>query len=144
MDKAAQAIVELTLSRIRVLGTRSGGPHDGDEVACFNVVNPRSAPWAEVLCAVQGFFETRGSPVVSVSFSEWIDEVSKLQEGGHGGLERYPATKLADFFREMGRSAPIAKLMFATDLSVGQSQTMADMRPIKGHMVEGWLRGWGY
>ncbi|KAL1866697.1 putative secondary metabolism biosynthetic enzyme [Diaporthe australafricana] len=119
VDRAAQAIAELTLSRIRKVGK----PHDDDEVACFNVVNPRPAAWAEVLYAVQAFFEARGSPVESVSFSDWIDEVSKLQEGGQDDLDRYPAAKLTDFFREMERSAVKAKLIFATDQDNTQLQT---------------------
>lgn len=140
MDRAAQAIAELTLSRIRKVGK----PQDDDDVACFNVVNPRSAAWAEILHTVLDFFEARGSPVETVGFSDWIDEVSKLQEGGHGDLDRYPAAKLTDFFRDMERSAVKAKLMFATDMSVGQSQTMADLRPVTRRLVESWLEGWGY
>ncbi|KAI1488349.1 hypothetical protein F5X96DRAFT_646066 [Biscogniauxia mediterranea] len=116
----------------------AAAPRSGDLAALtvYNVVNPSTTSWAELLPGLKG-----AGPLEVVSAAEWVDRLEKSDKGHHV-IHMNPAAKLVDFYKEaLLDSSPVAK--FEVSNLLGASEIAASMQPITADNMAKWLRGWG-
>lgn len=137
MDMAAQAALELALSR---------PTHKQGEVACFNLVNPRSVPWSELVGAVREFYVSNGGVMETVDMEEWVRELHEVgaSKEGSDDVDQYPALRLLDFFQGLASGEQGVKCAFATELAVEKSPAMAKLGPVDGCLMKKWCEGWAF
>ena len=142
VDIAAEAVVDLTLSRLDAESQVAG-----DALACFNIVNPQVASWSVVADAVRAFYADRyQADIREVNFDEWLGDLMAVNQSGEGtGAERYPALKLLDFFQGMGGESIVhGRYGFATERAVANSTSMSEVARIDDQLMKKWLEGWGF
>jgi len=125
----------------------------------LNIVNPRRAPWAEIIAFVRRSIIRRkglGEDVLPiVPFGEWFALLEKKAENAsEEDLVKIPAIKLLEFFRALARgdqairdagmSATEAAGMtnFSTSKSQQVSATMATMQAVGEVEADAWVGYW--
>ncbi|KAF9223036.1 acetyl-CoA synthetase-like protein [Gyrodon lividus] len=125
----------------------------------LNIVNPRGAPWSDVMSSVRDAIlkqKSLGSEELSmVPFKDWFDRLEKKSEGASSeDLVNIPAIKLLEFFRRMvlgderGRTQTATRKEaggitdFRTTKSQLVSKTMAQMRPVGAVEARSWVQYW--
>jgi nucleoside-diphosphate-sugar epimerase len=139
VDIAAHSILDITISRIGEDAASSKA------LDCFNIVNPQTADWRDLVHVILAFYQKRGgcdgSRIEPVEFTDWINELKNI-EMTRGQIERYPGVKLIEFFEAMSNTEK--KVKFATEHTVDCSRTMADLRAVDKGLMERWLEGWSF
>ncbi|KAG9309639.1 putative aminoadipate reductase [Chiua virens] len=124
-----------------------------------NIVNPRGAPWAEIMSFVRrSIIQRKGlgnDALPIVSFEDWFALLEKKAENAsQDELVKIPAIKLLEFFRALARgdqairsaglSATEAAGMtnFSTTKSQQVSLTMAKMQAIGEVEADAWVSYW--
>ncbi|KAI5926545.1 hypothetical protein F4810DRAFT_725180 [Camillea tinctor] len=102
----------------------------------YNVVNPTTTPWAELLPGLE-----RAGPLDVVPAAEWVERLEK-SEKGHHLIHVNPAAKLIDFYKKtlLDDSPPVR---FEVSNLLGASETAATLLPVKAEDMAKWLPGWG-
>ncbi|GIZ41761.1 hypothetical protein CKM354_000505600 [Cercospora kikuchii] len=98
----------------------------------YHAVNPRPTPWQSLLPAVQSSLAVEKT----VPFEEWIDKLTRL---GDQDINRYPAVKLANFYRSLLAAEDVR---LDTLESRRASWALNEMKPVTGDMLRGWIRRW--
>ncbi|KIK91581.1 hypothetical protein PAXRUDRAFT_149195 [Paxillus rubicundulus Ve08.2h10] len=125
----------------------------------LNLVNPRSAPWADVIRPVRNYIiKEKGLPgdaLPIVPFTDWFVLLEKEAGCASGDtLAKIPAIQLLEFCRAMALGDQVTRQTrptiteaggmtnFSTNKSQRVSQTMARMQPIGEAEAESWVRYW--
>ena len=106
----------------------------------YNIVNPHSIAWAEVLKIIQ----TRlGSPEIfpAVSIHQWLQKLREIPVDDEETLLKYPALKLVPFFEAMSEKGSRAELRLTTDNGQNTSSTFAALSGVPPQWVEAWIEG---
>jgi len=146
VDVAANSIVELALSRVTYSELETHALH------CFNLVNPHTSKWSEMVTAIQEYYSSKNGIIIQdVEFNEWLDDLMNIDIGEHGisaeEISRsYPALRLLGLFQDWNSKAGGSKftLRFATESAVGRSKALAEARPVDAHMMGRWLSSWDF
>ncbi|KIJ62360.1 hypothetical protein HYDPIDRAFT_114897 [Hydnomerulius pinastri MD-312] len=124
----------------------------------LNIVNPRGAPWADVMVAVRSAViekkKSKSDGLPLLPFEQWFAQLEARATGASSeDLANIPAIKLLEFFRLMAhsdqaspRSQPITEAGGMTNFSTTKaqlvSQIMAKMQPIGEAEASSWVRYW--
>ncbi|KAF9235375.1 putative nonribosomal peptide synthetase [Melanogaster broomeanus] len=128
----------------------------------LNVVNPRGAPWADVMSSVRDAIlmqKSMGSEELPfVPFKDWFALLEKKAEGATSeDLVNIPAVKLLEFFRSMARSDEGTRARteiqtvnmeaggmasFSTAKSQLVSETISQMQPVGVVEARSWVQHW--
>ncbi|KAF9223042.1 putative aminoadipate reductase [Gyrodon lividus] len=125
----------------------------------LNIVNPRVAPWSDVMSSVRDAIlkqKSLGSEGLSmVPFKDWFARLEKkAKDASSEDLVNIPAIKLLEFFRRMvlgderGRTQTATRKEAGgmTDFRTAKSQlvskTMAQMRPVGAVEARSWVQYW--
>lgn len=114
-------------------------------IACFNVVNPQTTRWGEVVLAVQEFYASQGRIIEAVSLGEWLKQLAGVDVWVDGGvLVRYPALRLLDFFQSLRDDHASMRCAFSASRALECSPGMAQLCPIDDKLIRKWLVGWAF
>ncbi|KIJ58231.1 hypothetical protein HYDPIDRAFT_34379 [Hydnomerulius pinastri MD-312] len=124
----------------------------------LNVVNPRAAPWVDVITSIKDSVikqkSLKNNDLSTVPFQDWFARLEKRAEGASSeDLVNIPAIKLLEFFRGMACSDQISRSRsaeteaggianFDTSKSQLVSQTMARMQAVGDAEAGSWVRYW--
>ncbi|KAF8129526.1 acetyl-CoA synthetase-like protein [Boletus edulis] len=146
-EEVAAAIMETAFSK-------------GTPPPALNIVNPRSAPWAQIIAFVRRSIIKRkaltGENVLPiVPFGEWFSLLErKAENASEDDLVKIPAIKLLEFFRALSRGDEAIRNMsvgateaagmtnFSTVKVRAVSATMANMRAIGEVEADAWVGYW--
>lgn len=150
VDVAAKSIVEIALSRV-TLHAPSGDERE-DAMGCFNLVNPHTTKWSEVVTAIQEYFSSKnGIQIKDVEFTKWLDQLMKVDIGqGESSAEEisrlYPALRLLDLFQgwKLKRGDKRCTVRLAIERAIVGSKTLAEARLVDADMMGRWLSGWDF
>ncbi|APA08871.1 hypothetical protein sscle_04g036410 [Sclerotinia sclerotiorum 1980 UF-70] len=126
IDSVSQIIIEL----MQGSGTREGS-------TTFNLINPASAYWTDLLPTVKDVLEV----TKEVSLKDWLKELKKHDDKSREELEKFPALKLLNFFEWV---ASEEQLVITTDNAKAASASFRELSPISKEMVGGWVKDWGF
>ncbi|EDU49070.1 ochratoxin A non-ribosomal peptide synthetase [Pyrenophora tritici-repentis Pt-1C-BFP] len=132
---------------------------DGDgegkgEVRVNHIVHPIPTPWADLLPVIQRTLSSSSSrtQVSIIPYAEWVAllkqktaESEKDTELDHEALAmRNPAMKLLDFYEGLLGEIGARTLGVELDMqgTLGESETLRTLEPLKGEWVEGWVQEW--
>ena len=117
----------------------AGSEHRSARV--YNLVNPQIISWSSLLPTIQARL---GSGVEVVPAAEWVEALSKTEQGNKGMLADYPAIKLLEFFQTYLAGPGAAEVQsWETKNGVAASKTMADLGPVSGEWMDLWMRQLG-
>ena len=132
VDILASAIVDFVHD-----GLAAG--HNGPQKV-YNVLNPTPVPWSSLLGAILQHLGPDSPRVVSLS--QWIEEVERVDSSDSTQLAKYPAVKILDYFRDLGRTKwqeePL--LSYSTKNAVEASNAMRELKPVNEEWIEIWLK----
>ncbi|KAK8122959.1 NRPS-like enzyme [Apiospora sp. TS-2023a] len=154
-DLAAEAVVDLAMAEADLLASlpsaapstqvrssRSGGCRKGADV--FNLRNPRTTTWAELLPALQDAARQRlGRELEVVPPEVWLQRLEQRGEkSDDDDMASNPAIKLFAFYRDgLWADGPVAEPM-AVERSTGASATLRDMPAIQSDWMRRWVEDW--
>lgn len=152
VDVLGQSIVELALHRFE-------GRKDSVGAAVFHAVNPQRTTWAELVptvlrCLGSSSSSSPTSVIKSVSLEAWVDALRESASRTED-LARNPAAKILGFFegvaatdkkgedgdKEQEREEPG---WLSTKETLAASQTLAALGPVRGELMENWMRQWSF
>ncbi|KIJ59318.1 hypothetical protein HYDPIDRAFT_118655 [Hydnomerulius pinastri MD-312] len=124
----------------------------------LNIVNPRGAPWADVMVAVRSAIiekkKSKSDGLPLLPFEQWFAQLEARATGASSeDLANIPAIKLLEFFRLIAhsdqaspRSQPTTEAGGMTNFSTTKaqlvSQIMAKMQPIGEAEASTWVQYW--
>ncbi|KIJ09827.1 hypothetical protein PAXINDRAFT_17112 [Paxillus involutus ATCC 200175] len=125
----------------------------------LNVVNPRGAPWVNVMSSVRDVIleqtSVRSDELSMVPFKDWFARLEKKAEGASSeDLVDIPAIKLLEFFRSTSFRDEWSRMQTASNMEVGGissfsvaksglvSKTIAQMRPVGEVEARSWIQYW--
>ncbi len=142
VDMAAKVMLELSpLSPKRL---------EENVMECFNLVNPHSCPWSDLVSVVQEYYAGQGTRLVGVEMDEWLGDLKALDATKDAEkAENYPALKLLDFFEGVKADGAQADggqggFGFAIERGVERSPAMAGLQPVGESLMRKWLGEWGF
>lgn len=146
--------------------------HTEPDETFYNLLNPRTSNWQDIVPHIQARLTTTLSKVVRVvSFKDWIDLLRNAEDkiasdtgtatnGTLAGAKNAEAgLKLLSFFESLAsvvveaglldngtRSGPNTgrQVQWATNNAMLQSSTFAGMTPVSTVWFDRWLDQWGY
>ncbi|KAK4183556.1 putative peptide synthetase [Podospora australis] len=152
VDVAARAVIDIAVRRFSSPAISSPVERESkdDATECFNLVNPHSASWENLVHAVQRYYSQQGQEITTVEFDGWLSTLQKISAAGatDEDIERMPALKLMDFFE--GLAPPPTdtdkqlKVVFGTDRVLEASPAMRGLGAIDGKMMNKWLKEWNF
>lgn len=132
----------------------------------YNLLNPRTSSWQDIVPHIQARLTTTLSDVVHiVSFKDWIDLLRNAEDkitldmgiatnGTLAGAKNAEAgLKLLSFFESLAsvvtdtgllESGTGRQVRWATNNATLQSSTFAEMTPVSTAWFDRWLDQWGY
>ncbi|TGJ81854.1 hypothetical protein E0Z10_g6927 [Xylaria hypoxylon] len=139
VDSAAQVFVELALDSYTPSSTADPRQRN---MALFNVANPNTIPWGNLIPAVQ---DSAQDGLKTVSFPEWLAMLeSSMPVQSEKAFVTLPALKLLDFFRGLqeGEHEGAKQTLLQTEVTVRSSLCLAKMGAITKKMMTAWLERW--
>ncbi|KAK4228682.1 putative peptide synthetase [Podospora fimiseda] len=134
VDVAAQTIIDIAFKRYRLSG-----------FTCFNIVNPHSAEWEELVAVIQQFYSAHGQSLQPVSFDEWLSDLKAVSATATDEeIERMPGLKILDFYESLTGGINVPGYNFETELAVENSPTMANLAAVNGKMMWKWMEEWNF
>ncbi|KAK1971952.1 thioester reductase domain-containing protein [Colletotrichum sublineola] len=106
----------------------------------FHGVNPRSAPWGELVGAVKAFYGDAIRDVVP--FAEWVRILEK-SASSTDDMDKNPAIKLLDFYKDVS-SAGGQPVEYAMERTTESSKTMREMQAVTPELMQNWCRQWAF
>jgi len=138
VDVAAQVMVELSFAH---------RDHESPaNVACFNIVNPKTTSWRDLVGSVQDYYKSQGKSLELVPLDDWVDRLERVDVTKEQNVaQRFPALKLGDFFRGMSdHGSGGMSFAFETELAAKRSPTMSQLAAVDGRLMKKWLADWGF
>jgi thioester reductase-like protein len=134
VDTLAQIIVDIV-----------HGTQDTDKLQIFNLINPRTTSWKDLLPALQQHRSTV-TPLLPISFADWTKMLHRVDVNNEQELAAIPAAKLIEFYEGMQRDDENygGRLLCETTNGETLSKTMANLQPISKELLGMWLRQWGW
>ncbi|KIJ59312.1 hypothetical protein HYDPIDRAFT_33310 [Hydnomerulius pinastri MD-312] len=125
----------------------------------LNIVNPRGAPWVDVMGSVRDSMirqkSLKSNDLPTIPLEAWFNRLEQRAEGASAqDLVNIPAIKLLDTFRAMARSDQTSRRTqpatveacgmgnFSTSKAQLVSQTMAQMQPVGKTEARSWVQYW--
>ncbi|KAI8635594.1 acetyl-CoA synthetase-like protein [Xylariaceae sp. FL1651] len=104
----------------------------------YNVLNPTSTPWKELLPAVKEVIPE------TLPAAEWIARLEKSHDAGSRVLEQNPGVKLIDFYKQafLVSDGKQPVVIDKHNLLWG-SKTARELSPVKPEHLTKWMKGWG-
>jgi thioester reductase-like protein len=134
VDALANIIVDI------VHGTQGTG-----RLEVFNIINPRTTSWEDLLPALQRHRSTE-TPLLPIEFPEWVKLLSRVDVNSGQEVAAIPAAKLLDFYEGMQQDDEKygARLLCETRNGENVSKTMSALTPISKDLMEIWLEQWQF
>lgn len=123
---------------------------DPQPFEAYNLVNPRTSTWAELVPEIQKYYEAPGSPLKPVNLGDWIKALEKIDINNSDAVSEMPSIKILDFYRAIddglraAADAPKNPAVFDTANATSASITMRRLRPIDKGAMRTWLNQWAY
>lgn len=138
VDVAAKSVIDLTVGRFE------NDPAEDHSFDRFNIVNPQTVQWNDLVEAVSEFYHKQGCLLEVVEYGDWLNALRQIDLSSEQ-VDRYPGLKLTEFYEDMGR-VENRKVQLATNRSVQvvSSSSLAKLQPINSQLVEKWLKGWAF
>lgn len=127
VDEAGKIVVDLLVSSMR---------SEHGNITVYNIVNPSTASWAQLLPALKHVAPSIVRP------SEWLARLKKSRDTSSSTIEQNPGTKLEDFYKyaliedEMAVDCEINNLL-------RDSKTAGELPLISQEHMAQWMEGWG-
>ncbi|KAI1122652.1 hypothetical protein F5Y10DRAFT_253719 [Nemania abortiva] len=111
---------------------------EGGAAIVYNIVNPQTTSWDELLPAVKKAVPETVSPV------EWIKRLEASRGAGSQVLDENPGVKLVDFYKQtfLGGDDRRDVVLEQQNLLRG-SKTARELSPVKPEDLAKWMKGWG-
>lgn len=106
----------------------------------YNLVNPHSGNWDDLVSAVKDEWRSIGLKVVP--FEEWLSALR-----GQSDPEKFPALKIIDFYEGLAMDAQNCKkgrLTYKVDNGRAASEAMNGLGPIDAAAMKTWLKQWSF
>lgn len=148
VDLLSKTILELVTGSSQQEPTNdagSNGTSRGAEV--FNLLNPRTTSWQELIPAIVSSVEKHSVKVLdTVPASEWLKKLQGTVDNFSGDdtadlVRMYPAVKLQEFYEAQLRDSEKA-IRWDLDHSRSRSATLDGMPAIGRDWVEKWVERW--
>ncbi|EFQ93029.1 hypothetical protein PTT_09722 [Pyrenophora teres f. teres 0-1] len=124
------------------------------KVRVNHIIHPTPTPWVDLLPVIQRTLSSSSpqNPISIIPYAEWLAllkyktaEAEKDTEVDHTALAmRNPAMKLLDFYEGLLRESGARTLGVKLDMqrTMGESEMLRSLEPLRGEWVEGWVREW--
>ncbi|KAI2628252.1 hypothetical protein GGS21DRAFT_528444 [Xylaria nigripes] len=108
-------------------------------VLVYNVLNPESTSWSELLPAVKTVIPETVSP------AEWVARLEKSRSAGSHVVDQNPGLKLIEFYKEtlLGDDRDKPALVVEKHNLLQGSKTARALSSVKGENLAKWMKGWG-
>ena len=135
VDVAAKSISEVLISSAK------SQPEEDNKYSVYNIVNPHSIPWSELITMLQASSYNSGKLEV-VSMTEWVSRLSALSSTL--SPDELPGLKLLQFFENMAGSEGEGEQfrLFETEKTMGISEGLRECKPFCREWIEGNLKVW--
>ncbi|KAI1422530.1 hypothetical protein F5Y12DRAFT_717225 [Xylaria sp. FL1777] len=111
---------------------------DAGAAVVYNVLNPESTSWEELLPAVKEVVPE------TVPTAEWIKRLEGSQDAGPRAVEQNPGVKLIDFYKQTFLDDGDRKVViFEKQNLLSGSETARNLAPVKPENLAKWMKGWG-
>lgn len=112
-------------------------------IPVYHAVNPEFSMWGDLVPVVHSSLGE--SSVKVVSWSEWVNAVSKSQHSA-ADVTQNPGLKLQDFFEALRSDADAGLTLprLDTEHSEMKSGTLAGLKPVGARWMEAWLKQWAF
>ncbi|KAH0385728.1 acetyl-CoA synthetase-like protein, partial [Aureobasidium melanogenum] len=133
-DAAAKILIDLTRTRLRT--------QEAEKLDTFHLVNPSTVQWKQLVPAVVEFYASQGASIAIVEFSDWLDEMKRL-EVTEENMRNIPGLKLLDFYEGLAvEEGSLPRL--ATDRTAEASVTLRELGPVNADLMVNWCKQWQF
>jgi thioester reductase-like protein len=148
VDLLSEVLLELgagSSPRASTKSAVSGNTGHGAEV--FNLVNPKSASWKELVPAILSSIEKRTGKVLKpVSASVWLEKLQEIVDDFSGDnaadlVRVYPAIRLQEFYEERLLNSEGA-IKWDLDRAKSKSGVLSKMPAVGSEWIDKWVEGW--
>ncbi|KAH9998549.1 nonribosomal peptide synthetase [Xylariaceae sp. FL0662B] len=109
----------------------------------FHGVNPATTSWTELAPAIQEFYGKDRIPQL-VSFQNWVAKLEESQVDDAQALEKNPAIKLLDFYRELAAARGREPVAFDTERAQERSLAIRNATAVTPQLMKHWCEQWGF
>ena len=106
--------------------------------AAFHIINPKTTDWETLLPTVVQHFGAD-----TVSLSEWIDALGRIENPSVKDFETKPALKLLDTLAALA-SLKKARVTIETTKTEAASETLRELKAIDPRQMQNWLNQWNF
>ncbi|KAL5334103.1 hypothetical protein BJX70DRAFT_402885 [Aspergillus crustosus] len=114
-------------------------------VRVFNVTNPRSIAWKDlILIVVEELASSRPGDIDLVPFATWLQKLqdSIVSDEGKLDLDQNPAGKLAEFYQQLLTTDTSSVGIFSSKRTKELSRTLSELQPVQAEWLRGWIGEW--
>lgn len=111
----------------------------------FHGSNPRQLTFEELAPVIQQYYGKDRIPEL-VSFSEWVSRLERTQDQEDGSLDRNPAVKLLDTYRDASVSDGSNRRSIQLEMirTLQRSPTMRESKAVTPELMRHWLKQWNF
>ncbi|KAI0868670.1 acetyl-CoA synthetase-like protein [Hypoxylon argillaceum] len=131
VDKVARVLVEILESATATLEGSAKGT-----LPVYHLANPHAISWGNIVP-----WAVNGLKLKPVSFEEWLGKLEGCDEPLED-VDKNPAVKLVEFYREAGRAGGVPRRMM-TWKATQASKTLREIGPVNEEWMTAWSRQWG-
>lgn len=113
---------------------------DNRNTQCYNLVNPKQAPWSDVLPLL---VQRLGPHCKVVPLAEWIEALKKFDADDEKVCAEKPALKILSFYERIAKGENAAGLKYDTANGMAASETLSNLPAVNIEWMEMWLDQWG-
>jgi thioester reductase-like protein len=106
----------------------------------YHLVNPNVVEWSSLVPVVQKYWEP--ATTTAISLPKWIQCLREVDTNDKNELAAKPATKIMDFYADLGRSS--TRQIYETNHGLTASSTMAGLKAVSEELMKTWLEHWGF
>lgn len=129
---------------IQLFGTMYDKTEEETQLAVYNIVNPRTTSWSAMLETVQTGL---GGPdkIRIVPLPVWLESLERSAQDPQGlfVIEKNPAAKLLDFWRDVAGSKHVQREFEVLDLQ-GHSSEARNLQAVSPEWIKLWMRQWAF
>ncbi|KAF2446773.1 NRPS-like enzyme [Karstenula rhodostoma CBS 690.94] len=139
--------VDLLSKVLLELGTGSSPKTSNNGAEVFNLLNPKTTSWKELIPAVVSGVEKHTGKVLGVvPAGDWLEKLQEVVDNFSGDdaadlVRKYPAVRLQEFY-EARLLASEKAIKWDLDRATSHSATLNSMPAIGGDWVEKWVERW--
>jgi thioester reductase-like protein len=148
VDLLSEVLLELGARSFPRASTNGAGSQStGHSAEVFNLVNPKTTSWKELVPAiVSGVEKHTGKALGLVSASVWLQKLQEIVDDFSGDnaadlVRMYPAVRLQEFYEQRLLNSEGA-IKWDLDRATSKSGTLNNMPAVGSEWVEKWVGGW--